>query len=1396
MKRSDFVRIFAGALGVTCSVLPVVAQARTQYLHCLAGQNYWEKFYTLDGKPVARSVVQADPECEVWTSQLDGSNITLDGKNFTFYSWRIDATNITTKMTGPWVDGSGVVTLGAGGLTMGERNLMRFGNPKNNVRIALAASQTWRGPSSGTAWSYFHIGSYNTWGDNKYWHARIAANDSINWTIDGRIKVALTGPNDLSNVDVVVKPKARLLLLSSWADGACKADARLKARSLTLEGGDTESSEALLTVGAKNPATWIENAYAPAAFNDDTFSPDIRLLNGASITGGTVDYGVSRLTVSGGASSFSGTVRLKKKGVVDIAAGARLSFTGSVTADSGAGLEVTGAGELCFSSGSISVPLSGNGCIVCDPASGEETVVTPASDLSSFEGTIYVARGTLLVSPAVTLNENVTIRTAQGASWRKLTDADYGDFEENGRMHFRDSDGILHAYLYQNAMSGKNGEFGFSGFRRTPAAEESHKWEDGSVYVIDRTLDAGQNVPSKVEVAGIIVEPTSAVADNRSAYFSGPERGFALGSRGIEIKKPARLEFWSNAHFLTLLSNQTWRGPAQSADGKRASVNLGGTWSYMYPRGSIAAEEGADALTLAGYLTLAIYYPSNDFSKTTLTVQSPARVSLTYPGGASEYPQEGNTHPWTGRINAKKLILDGEQAYVVIDYTSKFPELSAVKLAPVVELRNGVRFQIYDDKIAPTTTRMKWHGDMTVWAGSGNGALAGNYALQSPETVVGAYRGATLDLTSASFTVAPGVSAHLRAAGEGTVRLSFAQLASLTDGVVVDGAAIEVSDSGSWQASLADASGFTVAADGVVSITSNALEGYKGGKISVTSGLLVLDSVAVLPEGCTVETSGNGKLILVDWTGFDSERHMSGTKAYGEDPAVITATPRENETLVLGDGEKLYVFGPGLAKSTSVTLGQGSRLVFHRSSDVASPVTVTGASVVSSMDPSLTARFTSAVAIKAPGTLDVSNSGRTVFAGTIGLEKGAFFNQRKGTVVVQGGTSTFSGAVTLLEGHFVMTNCSVYSYNKEWQMGSSAQTGDVLCEIAANGFWKIDNNSIPYIGGHPDYESRLLINGGTLQHGTPDTMRLCENGNGKGVIELAAGELVSQRRVIVGRKADSATGYAKFIWRGGKWSPFGSKTSKYIYRHFFQSKAADCGGLEFSIEGAECVLDLGNLELADCVSNFYALASSKMTGKPGARLTVRGKNNVASRLVLLGFEPNGMALDLNNQPRVDVDVVGSGEPIALGWTVPGQNGTVRCIGTPSPLEAGYDVRPGGSFVNAYVGTHWNSGFSSVVQSNLVFGADALYLLRPSAQGLQPLTLAGSLSLPSSMRYAFDAAPAPVGRAQLLVEASGGIEGECIWTAAGGVSKNDSIVYAEGGNLLFDFVPKATSIFIR
>ena len=65
-----------------------------------------------------------------------------------------------------------------------------------------------------------------------------------------------------------------------------------------------------------------------------------------------------------------------------------------------------------------------------------------------------------------------------------------------------------------------------------------------------------------------------------------------------------------------------------------------------------------------------------------------------------------------------------------------------------------------------------------------------------------------------------------------------------------------------------------------------------------------------------------------------------------------------------------------------------------------------------------------------------------------------------------------------------------------------------------------------------------------------------------------------------------------------------------------------------------------------------------------------------------------------------------------------------------------------------------------------------------------------------MRYAFDAAPAPVGRAQLLVETAGGIEGECIWTAAGGVSKNDSIVYAEDGNLLFDFVPKATSIFIR
>jgi hypothetical protein len=443
--------------------------------------------------------------------------------------------------------------------------------------------------------------------------------------------------------------------------------------------------------------------------------------------------------------------------------------------------------------------------------------------------------------------------------------------------------------------------------------------------------------------------------------------------------------------------------------------------------------------------------------------------------------------------------------------------------------------------------------------------------------------------------------------------------------------------------------------------------------------------------------------------------------------------------------------------------------------------------------------FAGKVTKSAAASLAVSADGGIVFSGGVTMESSDnAFTLQKGTVTFSDKQVSISSLVKLQAGTLIITNCAFYSYARGWHVGDGSQTDNVLCEVAAKATWYVGNNSIIYIGGRNDAESRLRINGGTMWHQTWDTIRLDNDGTGNAVFELASGTLSSQRRILVGLKANSTAGSAKFIWKGGTWKTGGSYPYKYDF--LFGPKDANnvYGGLEFSVEGENCVFDLAGFEKPQNISNFLNLASSKMTGKPGAKLKLKGHPTIGSKMVLLDFEPNGMALDLNENPRVDVDVVGSGSPIHLGWAVPGTNGTVRCIGTSSPLVADYVVADGGVFRNIFVGDHWNIGFSSVTVSNLVFGAGSTYMLEPTAEGLETLSIAGSLHLPPAMKYAVDRtlAPAPVAKGAVLVDSAAGVVDESVWTAAGGISKHDSSVYASEGKLLFNYKPSATILFVR
>ena len=295
---------------LAAAVMPVLAEtSRTLYYCDMSHDNKPWYFRLPDGTAVDGATVAADKGCELRTTELyngwENPPLALHN-NLDLYSWTISPLVSVTEKSGAWVEGGGKITLGAGGLSIDPDLFIHIGSKSHANRITLSADQTWTGPKSGSAWGQFAVGSvceYNGY----YWDALISADKDIAWTLDGRIKLIMTAANTLSNVDVVVNPEARLILVEKWRDQVFAG--RLGAKSLTLKGGDAGSSSALFTLGARNIDTSMGETYAPATFDDETVAKHVILENGADITCGEVDYSLGRLTVSGGSSNSSGFAR-------------------------------------------------------------------------------------------------------------------------------------------------------------------------------------------------------------------------------------------------------------------------------------------------------------------------------------------------------------------------------------------------------------------------------------------------------------------------------------------------------------------------------------------------------------------------------------------------------------------------------------------------------------------------------------------------------------------------------------------------------------------------------------------------------------------------------------------------------------------------------------------------------------------------------------------------------------------------------------------------------------------------------------------------------------------------------------------------------------------------------
>lgn len=1328
------------------------------------------------------------------------------------HSWTIDYTNDVSA--GVWCDGNGTVTIGEGGLTMTSGKTFDFGDGSSRVRVKLAESQTWQGPASGTR-PRFCIGTTAYTGG--YYHSQVAAEKDLSWTIQGLISVYLFGNNDLSGVDVVVKDQAALCLSKT-----CKTnttDVRLHAKSLTLDGATIQIGKAFSESGSTLGTT------ATPDFTDDVLAPMVVFLNGGSVDGGTVNYGVSRLSVSGGDSTFSGAVTFVGDEVsVDVASGASLTFSGSLAQADGvsATLNVTGEGSVTLPSASavgnvsgadaatlafagagvVEAAIEGFAKIEVSPGAGALATATLKGDLSGFAGTeIRAKSGTVFIHPKANLPAGVNLVADAGATIKVLEDSDLGAFTVDGKDYERDADGIAHARLYMEDYSGNTYVVYRKFYQAAGAVPEAEKiaWQAGAemVYENGRSYSGGMNLQGNV-VNGI--EFQSAVG-----YQEG---GVTVGAGGLRATVAGiRANFYSGDQNLKLAASQVWSGPAVSAlSSVPFIVGLGGDgWNYFY-NGSLTPLKPGLELTLRGDLWVRDYYMTNDFSTCDVRIEAPAFVSLQKAGNAP-------TSTDYGRIRARKVTFAGG-AGMVFGITSKIiadayagspTELTSDRVAKTLVLENGGVLRAAE----PTV----WSDVRLEATGTAVNTVVGTFVLQDEETQIGIAEGATLDLRGATLLPADGVEAKLAVTGPGMVVLDMQDLATV--GIPdFGGAAIELHGYGVLDA--ANVGALTLVGDGIVALPQGLAS---ASAVKVTSGTLLLDSAAALPVGVKVETEGSGNLMLRDWAGFDKDTMMSGTKRTVKDGDVlVTDDPIEGTAVALGSGQTLWVCGDGLKASSTLTLGNGASVVFLKTATVSAPVTQDGSVTVSASDPSVTGTLagtwnSSTGTLDAQTSCNVDTDGTVVFSGDMTFAVNNYLDirgevmfrgeeNRKPTLTVGTLVRFYSGRLTFVNSTFVIGG----DRNPGLGLSQADQEDDVAAVFGPGSSVTFGNNQVPYVGKSDLYESRFVIDGGTVSTGTYDPIVLNGNGyeGGKGVFELKAGEFKTNRRIFIGWNLSGTVyhkGTAKVIWNGGTWIGQGNS-----YRYFFPMLIdGKPSNTEFVIAGTNCVLNLENFTKYSVVSNFnQVLNGTVMRAEPGSKLKIVANNQdsdvFCGKVVLSAFEGDGLTLETVASEKhggVEVEIANATGPVELGWTLPGTGSSVKATGTSPALVANYVVPAGQSFATDRDYSGAFVGFSSVTTGDLVFEPGST-LDFPIVNGVPTLlTVPGSVFLPEAMTYV---ARQSGTRAELtgapVLKATGGIVGDCTWTSGGGISKRNSSLVADGDQLLLDYHPTGSALLIR
>ena len=919
--------------------------------------------------------------------------------------------------------------------------------------------------------------------------------------------------------------------------------------------------------------------------------------------------------------------------------------------------------------------------------------------------------------------------------------------------YWEDEAGVKHYYLFQKTFTGTCWGGAFT-YDRTQTETATGSWKHDTIWTFERNASygSGQNSVGTRNAYGVHFE--------KACNMNFENFILNLGAYGIHSEVGGhKLAFYNGAGLkrLILKESQTWSGPASDTLTTDAFLIVVNAPYQSHYANNIYADDDV-VLTVEGNTFVQMLTYTNNLSNADVVIRSPAIMSI---------PQHSYG---IGRLHGRKLTLDaGSGIYfgrnTEVSYGSKisdshgysigsYPLISPLQIAPTIALTNGATLT------ARETTTISG-GVTIVSTGIMTNRFSGTFKLVDDDTVLRILAGATLDLTAAAFTG----TGTFAVEGEGTL---------LAD---ISPAAGTYGDLSDWLGHIADFEGDC--------------------ELTVTNGTLVVDRADQIPERCVIVTSGAGAVLLLDATGFDAETQMGGTRNVESQSRLVVTDAEVTGDVVVNNGETLLVYGSGLGANASLTLWGGSTVMFRRTTTISAPIWHTNTVNYKTFDSTITGTVASVMSISPTpgvdgldGTLRIDSPGVLKLAGSGQLKA---FRMNSGNAVVTGDYDVYGGQY-FSGGHMTVRDGGHIKIKKQWQYLrlDDNPSSDACLEIADGGtFEKVSGNCYTYIGrSGATHESKLLMTGGTFIH-KYDNFHIYAGS----VIDIESGLFQTGRRINC--TASATFENAKIIIRNGTMRLTGGGAG-YIYAMF--EGAGHCTVL---IDG-NATLDVQNQSKMPDTTNETATAQCTWACTEGSRLKVI--SNSKTVVTLHNFEADGLTLNVNASSaadkQVELRIVDPKDPLAIGFVLPGANGSKVTTSNSVPdLVASYVVPSGVTFnAAAELPTGWYEGFGEVSVSNLTFETGSALAFPFFYDPYAPLAIAGALTLPDAMNYSVaaqgsrteaDAVPV-IAPALGVVEADGG----GAFTCTGGVRTSAATLSVENGALAFTYKLTGGMFLIR